>query len=93
MADYITTLQIKNGEFGSKSGQNMVKMSNFSNIDYINHNMTSTLPQQMKRKQMKKRYGETAERIYREIQIKKLLEQKKKIIKKKLKQIEKETNK
>ena len=42
---------------------------------------------------MKKRYGETAERIYREIQLKKLLEQKKKIIKKKLKQIEKETSK
>ncbi len=42
---------------------------------------------------MNKRYGEIAERIYREIQLKKLLEQKKKIIKKKLKQIEKETNK
>lgn len=42
---------------------------------------------------MNKRYGEIAERIYREIQLKKLLELKKKIIKKKLRQIEKETNK
>lgn len=36
---------------------------------------------------MNKHYGTAAERIYREIQLKKLLEQKKKIIKKKLKQI------
>lgn len=42
---------------------------------------------------MNKQYGEIAERIYREIQLKKLLEQKKKIVNKKLKQIEKETNK
>ena len=42
---------------------------------------------------MNKRYGEIAERIYREIQLKKLLEHKKKLIKKKLKQINKETNK
>lgn len=59
---------------------------------YITY-ITTTLPKQTKRKQMNKRYGEITERIYREIQLKKLFEQKKKIIKKKLKQIEKETNK
>jgi hypothetical protein len=63
----------------------------FARLHY--HYITTTLPNKLKRRQMKKRYGETAERIYMEIQLKKLLEQKKKIIKKKLKQIEKETNK